>query len=110
MKLEQLRKITNMGEDKFNEQILLWAKKFNITIDGEYANFAASDVDEFIVALARVIRAWKSKRRMIVAMLGCVVWFSGFFIFSYSNLAGTLAWVGGIILFIGFSYLCGMTH
>ena len=53
-----MRKILKMDEDTFNDRIVDWAEEFGFHIDGQYVNFAGSDVSGFIKELNAKFAQW----------------------------------------------------
>ncbi len=60
---DQMRTALGIDPVQFDQCIFDWAEEFGFKIDGDYINFAGSDVDAFVKSLDAEFKAWKSTER-----------------------------------------------
>ena len=58
VRLEMVRDALRMDAPEFNQKIFDWAEEFGFTIDGDYVDFAGSDVDAFVKSLDAQFASW----------------------------------------------------
>ena len=63
VKLDMLRDALEMDPATFNRQVFDWAAEFGFRLDGDYADFAESDVEAFIRSLDAEFAAWGSAEK-----------------------------------------------